>query len=157
MAELGWKPNFYIVSVSSSQGTVLEPAGLQNSVGLVTAMALKLAGDPSWDNDAGMKEFLAFMKQWNPEGNPLDSSVVLGYVSAQMIELILKNCGDDLTRENLLKQATNIKNHTFSLLLPGVTVNVTPDNFSTFSTFRTARFDGKRWAIFGEPINAGAK
>ena len=157
VAELGWKPNFYIVSVSSSQGTVLEPAGLQNSVGLVTAMALKLAGDPSWDNDAGMKEFLAFMKQWNPEGNPLDSSVVLGYVSAQMIELILKNCGDDLTRENLLKQATNIKNHTFSLLLPGVTVNVTPDNFSTFSTFRTARFDGKRWAIFGEPINAGAK
>ena len=157
VAELGWKPNFYIVSVSSSQGTVLEPAGLQNSVGLVTAMALKLAGDPSWDNDAGMKEFLAFMKQWNPEGNPLDSSVVLGYVSAQMIELILKNCGDDLTRENLLKQATNIKNHTFSLLLPGVTVTVTPDNFSTFSTFRTARFDGKRWAIFGEPINAGAK
>ena len=139
---------------------MLEPAGLQNSVGLVTAMALKLAGDPSWDNDAGMKEFLAFMKQWNPEGNPLDSSVVLGYVSAQMIELILKNCGDDLTRENLLKQATNIKNHTFSLLLPGVTVTVTPDNyatFSTFSTFRTARFDGKRWAIFGEPINVGAK
>ena len=157
VAELGWKPNFYIVSVSSSQGTVLEPAGLQNSVGLVTAMVLKLAGDPSWDNDAGMKEFLAFMKQWNPDGNPLDSSVVLGYVSAQMIELILKNCGDDLTRENLLKQATSIKNHTFSLLLPGVTVTVTPDNYSTFSTFRTARFDGKRWAIFGEPINAGAK
>ena len=157
VAELGWKPNFYIVSVSSSQGAVLEPAGLQNSVGLITAMALKLAGDPTWDNDAGMKEFLAFMKQWNPDGNPLDSSVVLGYVSAQMIELILKNCGDDLTRENVLKQATNIKNHTFSLLLPGVTVNVTPDNYSTFSTFRTARFDGKRWAIFGEPINAGAK
>ena len=157
VAELGWKPNFYIVSVSSSQGAVLEPAGLQNSVGLITAMALKLAGDPTWDNDAGMKEFLAFMKQWNPDGNPLDSSVVLGYVSAQMIELILKNCGDDLTRENVLKQATNIRNHTFSLLLPGVTVNVTPDNYSTFSTFRTARFDGKRWAIFGEPINAGAK
>jgi len=157
VAELGWKPNFYVVSVSSSQGAVLEPAGLQNSVGLVTAMALKLAGDPSWDNDPGMKEFLAFMKQWAPEGNPVDSSVVLGYVSGQMIELILKNCGDNLTRENVLKQATNIKNQSFGLLLPGVTVNVTPDDYSTFSTFRTARFDGKRWAIFGEPIHATAK
>jgi ABC-type branched-subunit amino acid transport system substrate-binding protein len=157
VAELGWKPNFYIVSVSSSQGTVLEPAGLQNAVGLITAMALKLAGDPTWDNDAGMKEFLAFMKQWAPEGNPLDSSAVLGYVSGQMIELILKNCGDNLTRENVLKQATNLKNVQFGLLLPGVTVNVSPDDYSTFSTFRTARFDGKRWAIFGEPINATAK
>ncbi len=157
VAELGWKPNFYVVSVASSQGAVLEPAGLQNAVGLITAMALKLAGDPTWDNDPGMKEFLAFMKQWHPEGNPVDSSVVLGYVSGQMIELILKNCGDNLTRENVMKQATNIRNQTFGLLLPGVTVNVTPDDFSTFSTFRTARFDGKRWAIFGEPIHAGAK
>jgi ABC-type branched-subunit amino acid transport system substrate-binding protein len=157
VGELGWKPNFYVVSVSSSQASVLEPAGLQNSTGLITAMALKLAGDPTWDNDAGMKEFLAFMKQWNPEVNPMDSSAVLGYVSGQMIELILKNCGDNLTRENVLKQATNIRNQSFSMLLPGVTVNVTPDDYSTFSTFRTARFDGKRWAIFGEPIHATAK
>lgn len=157
VGELGWKPNFYVVSVSSSQASVLEPAGLQHSTGLITAMALKLAGDPTWDNDAGMKEFLAFMKQWNPDGNPVDSSAVLGYVSGQMIELILKNCGDNLTRENVLKQATNIRNQSFSMLLPGVTVNVTPDDYSTFSTFRTARFDGKRWAIFGEPIHATAK
>lgn len=157
VGELGWKPRFYVVSVSSSQATVLEPAGLQNSTGLITAMALKLAGDPTWDNDPGMKEFLAFMKQWMPEGNPMDSSSVLGYVSAQMIEHILKNCGDNLTRENVLKQATNIKGLSFGLLLPGVTVNVSPDDYSTFQTFRTARFDGKRWAIFGEPINATAK
>ncbi len=154
VGELGWKPNFYIVSVSSSQGTVLEPAGLQYSTGLITAMALKLAGDPTWDNDPGMIEFLAFMKQWMPEGNPMDSSSVLGYVSGQMIALILKNCGDNLTRENVLKQATNMKNVHFGLLLPGVSVNVSPDDYSTFSTFRTARFDGKRWAIFGEPIDA---
>jgi ABC-type branched-subunit amino acid transport system substrate-binding protein len=157
VGDLAWKPNFYIVSVSSSQASVLEPAGLQNSTGLITAMALKLAGDPTWDNDAGMKEFLAFMKQWYPEGNPVDSSAALGYVSGQMIELILKNSGDNLTRENVMKQATNIRNQQFGLLLPGVTVNVTPDDFSTFSTFRTARFDGKRWAIFGEPIHAGSK
>ena len=157
VGELGWKPHFYVVSVSSSQATVLEPAGLNNATGLVTAMALKLAGDPTWDNDPGMKEFLAFMKQWMPEGNPMDSSSVLGYVSAQMIEHILKNCGDNLTRENVLKQATNIKGLSFGLLLPGVTVNVSADDYATFSTFRTARFDGKRWAIFGEPINATAK
>jgi ABC-type branched-subunit amino acid transport system substrate-binding protein len=157
VGEMGWKPNFYVVSVSSSQASVLEPAGLQNSTGLITAMALKLAGDPTWDNDPGMKDFLAFMKQWSPDGNPMDSSAVLGYVSGQMIELILRNCGDNLTRENVLKQATNLRNQTFGVLLPGVTVNVTPDDYSTFSTFRTARFDGKRWAIFGEPIHATAK
>jgi len=157
VAELGWKPQHYIVSVSSSQGAVLEPAGLQNSVGLVTAMALKLAGDPSWDNDPGMKEFLAFMKQWAPDQNPSDSSTVLGYLVGQMIETILKACGDDLTRENVLKQATNLRNREFGLLLPGIKVNVTPDNYATFDTFRTARFDGKRWVIFGEPIHAGAK
>ncbi len=157
VAELGWKPQHYIVSVSSSQGAVLEPAGLQNSVGLVTAMALKLAGDPSWDNDPGMKEFLAFMKQWVPDQNPSDSSTVLGYLVGQMIETILKACGDDLTRENVLKQATNLRNKEFGLLLPGVKVNVTPDNYATFDTFRTARFDGKRWVIFGEPLHAGTK
>ena len=157
VAELGWKPQHYIVSVSSSQGSVLEPAGLQNAVGLVTAMALKLAGDPSWDNDPGMKEFLAFMKQWVPDQNPSDSSTVLGYLVGQMIETILKACGDDLTRENVLKQATNLRNKEFGLLLPGVKVNVTPDNYATFDTFRTARFDGKRWVIFGEPLHAGSK
>lgn len=157
VAELGWKPQHYIVSVSSSQGSVLEPAGLQNAVGLVTAMALKLAGDPSWDNDPGMKEFLAFMKQWVPDQNPSDSSTVLGYLVGQMIETILKACGDDLTRENVLKQATNLRNKEFGLLLPGVKVNVTPDNYATFDTFRTARFDGKRWVIFGEPLHAGTK
>lgn len=155
VGELGWKPQHYIVSVASSKAAVLEPAGLQNSVGLVTAMALKLAGDPTWDNDAGMKEFLAFMKQWYPEGNPADSSNVLGYLVAQMIEQILKQCGNELTRENVLKQATNIRNPPFGLLLPGVQVNVTPDNYATFNTFRTARFDGQRWVIFGDPILAG--
>ena len=157
VADLGWKPNHYIVSVSSSQGGVLEPAGLQNSVGLVTAMALKLAGDPSWDNDPGMKDFLKFMKEWFPEGNAVDSSVVLGYTTAQMIEHILKTAGDNLTRENVLKVATNVRNLSFPLLLPGVAVNVTPDNYATFNTFRTARFDGKRWVIFGEPITAEVK
>src|SRR5690606_10505345 len=129
----------------------------QNSVGLITAMALKLAGDPTWDNDQGMKDFLKFMKEWFPDGNPVDSSVVLGYTTAQMIELILKRAGDNLTRENILKVATNMKAETFPLLLPGVTVNVTPDNYATFTTFRTARFDGKRWVIFGDPIDASAK
>jgi len=156
VAELGWKPNHYIVSVSSSQGGVLEPAGLQNSVGLVTAMALKLAGDPTWDNDPAMKDFLEFMKKWFPEGNPVDSSVVLGYVTGHIIVHILRNCGDNLTRENVLKQATNIRSVAFPMLLPGVTVSVTPDDYSTFNTFRTARFDGKRWAIFGDPITADA-
>ncbi len=157
VAELGWKPNHYIVSVSASQEQVLEPAGVQNAVGLITPMALNLPEDPSWAKDAGVKDYLKFMKEWFPEGNPLDSGIVLGYTTGQMIEHILKTSGDNLTRENVLKSATNIHNLTFPMLLPGVTVNVTPDDYSTFNTFRTARFDGKRWVIFGDPIVADVK
>ncbi|MEI8302943.1 MAG: ABC transporter substrate-binding protein [Burkholderiales bacterium] len=157
VAEIGWKPHHYIVSVSSSQGTVLEPAGLDKSVGLITAMAFKLAGDPTWDNDAEMKEFLKFCKEWFPEGNPTDASVVLGYVTAHMMVHILKSAGDNLTRENILKVSTNVRGLKLPLLLPGVQVNITPDDYSTFNTFRTARFDGKRWALFGDPIVADGK
>ena len=117
----------------------------------------RLAGDPTWDNDAEMKEFLKFCKEWFPEGNPMDASVVLGYVTAHMMVHILKNAGDNLTRENILKVATHVRGLKLPLLLPGVQVNISPDDYSTFNTFRTARFDGKRWALFGDPIIVDGK
>jgi ABC-type branched-subunit amino acid transport system substrate-binding protein len=157
IADLGWKPTHFIVSVASSIGGVLQPAGLQASTGLITALSTKVVGDPAWDDDEGVKNYLAFMKEWYPEGNPIDGSNQIGYLSAQFAEIILKNCGDELTRENLLKQATNLSGISLPLLLPGITVSVSPDDYSTFSTFRLAKFDGKTWKFFGENISTASK
>ncbi|MBR0899947.1 ABC transporter substrate-binding protein [Bradyrhizobium tropiciagri] len=157
VADLGWKPTHFIVSVASSIGGVLEPAGLEASTGLMTALATKVVGDPAWDTDKGVQDYLAFMKQWYPEGNPIDGSNQIGYLSAQFTAIILKNCGDELTRENLLKQATNISKVSLPLLLPGITVSVSPTNYSTFDTFKLAKFDGKTWKFFGENISTASR
>jgi hypothetical protein len=130
---------------------------LEASTGLITALSTKVVGDPAWDDDEGVKNYLAFMKEWYPEGNPIDGSNQIGYLSAQFAEIILKNCGDELTRENLLKQATNLSGISLPLLLPGITVSVSPDDYSTFSTFRLAKFDGKTWKFFGENISTASK
>ena len=152
--DLVWKPTHFIVSVASSIGGVLEPAGLEASTGLITALATKVVGDPAWDSDPGVQDYLAFMKQWYPEGNPIDGSNQIGYTSAQFTAIILKNCGDVLTRENVLKQATNINKVSLPLLLPGLPVSVSPTDYSTFDTFKLARFDGKTWKFFGENLSA---
>jgi ABC-type branched-subunit amino acid transport system substrate-binding protein len=157
IADLGWKPTHFIVSVASSIGGVLEPAGLEASSGLITALSNKVIGDPAWDNDQGVKDYLAFMKEWYPEGNPIDGSNQTGYGSAQFTAIILKNCGDELTRENVLKQATNLTDISLPLLLPGITLSVTPTDYSTFSTFRLAKFDGKTWKFFGENISTASR
>lgn len=154
--DLGWKPTHFIVSVSSSIGGVLEPAGLEASKGLITALSNKIVGDAAWDNDQGVKDYLAFMKEWYPDGNPIDNNVQIGYESATATEVILKNCGDDLTRANLLKQATTFKDISLPLLLPGITIAISPTDYSTFNTFKLARFDGKAWVFFGENISAAA-
>jgi ABC-type branched-subunit amino acid transport system substrate-binding protein len=157
IADLGWKPTHFIVSVASSIGGVLEPAGLEASTGLITALSNKVIGDPAWDSDQGVKDYLAFMKEWYPEGNPIDGSNQTGYTSAQFTAIILKNCGDELTRENVLKQATNLIDVSLPLLLPGITVSVTPTDYSTFSTFRLAKFDGKTWKFFGDNISTASR
>ncbi|UFX47529.1 ABC transporter substrate-binding protein [Bradyrhizobium sp. 41S5] len=157
VADLGWKPTHFIVSVASSIGGVLEPAGPEASTGLMTALATKVVGDPAWDTDKGVQDYLAFMKQWYPEGNPIDGSNQIGYLSAQFTAIILKNCGDVLTRENLLKQATNLSKVSLPLLLPGITVSVSPTDYSTFDTFKLAKFDGKTWKFFGENISTASR
>jgi branched-chain amino acid transport system substrate-binding protein len=157
IADLGWKPTHFMVAVSSSIGGVLQPAGVEASTGLITALSGKVVGDPIWDDDQGVKDYLAFMKEWYPEGNPIDGTNQTGYGSAQFAEIILRNCGDELTRENILKQATNLSNISLPLLLPGITVAVSPTDYSTFSAFRLARFDGKTWKFFGENITTAEK
>lgn len=136
---------------------MLQPAGIEASTGLITALSGKVVGDPAWDNDQGVKDYLAFMKEWYPEGNPIDGSNQFGYTAAQFMEIILRNCGDELTRENVLKQATNLSKISLPLFLPGITVSVTPEDYSTFSIFRLAKFDGKTWKFFGENISTAGK
>ena len=153
-AELGWKPLYYVVSVSSSIKTVLEPAGVENAIGLVTAVATKIPADPRWADAPDMKEFLAFNKQWNQGADPNDGSVGTGYMSAWLTVKVLEMCGNNLTRENLMKVVTSLKDVVMPLALPGVTLTITPDNYSGYQKLQIMRFDGKTWEPIGPVISA---
>ena len=156
-AELNWKPLHYIVAVASSIKTVLQPAGVENAVGLVTAISSKIPADPRWDNDKDVQEYMTFMKEWNNNADPNDGSNTTGYNSAWLTEYVLRKCGDNLTRENLMKVVANMKDVQLPLALPGVTISSTPDNFSLFDKLQISRFDGKTWEPIGAVIEAGAQ
>ena len=146
--ELGWNVQHILLSGVSGISTVLRPAGLAASTGAVTALWLKSPEDPIWDADDGMKEYRAFMKEWAP--NEAIESSVFEYSTAQMIVEILKNCGDDLSRENLINQATHVRGLQLSMFLPGVTINISPSNRIGWKKARMARFDGSRWLLLDE-------
>ncbi|HYM01568.1 MAG TPA: ABC transporter substrate-binding protein [Stellaceae bacterium] len=154
--DIGWKPMHILASVASSIGAALEPAGLDKSVGLITAVAWKTPGDPTWANDKGMQDYLAFLKKWYPEANPADAGNAVGYTAAQLIVEIVKRCGNDLTRESILKQATSINELGLPLLLPGITVSYGPTNYSGFHQLRMQRFDGKSWVLFGDVLSVAS-
>jgi ABC-type branched-subunit amino acid transport system substrate-binding protein len=148
--ELGWKVQHVLLSGVSGIAAVMRPAGLAASTGAVTAFWLKSSEDPMWETDAGMREYRAFMKEWAPNEEVEDS--VFPYSTAQIIVEILKNCGDDLSRENLIRQATNIRGVQLPLFLPGLTINVTPKNRIAWRKARMARFDGTRWVLLDDVI-----
>jgi ABC-type branched-subunit amino acid transport system substrate-binding protein len=154
IAELGWKPVYFISSVSSSIKSVLEPAGLEESKGLLTALAFKTPTDPRWQNDDDVKEYRAFLEKWFPKGNLGDVNNVIGYISAFTTVKVLQMCGDDLTRENLLKQATTLKEVQAPLLLPGITINTRPDRYAPYTQMQVARFDGTSWVPEGPLLSA---
>jgi hypothetical protein len=151
---MGWRPLHYIVSVASSIKSVLIPAGVDNSVGLVTAVAAKTPGDPRWKDSEDVKNYLAFMKEWNGGSDPDDQSAVTGYISAWLTVETLKRCGDDLTRENLMKVVTSITDQEIPLLLPGVTVSISPEDYSPYGKLQVTQFDGKTWQPVGPVIDA---
>ncbi|HVI64127.1 MAG TPA: branched-chain amino acid ABC transporter substrate-binding protein, partial [Bradyrhizobium sp.] len=109
--------------------------------------------DPQWDNDAGMKQFLDFLAKDFPEGNKLDASVVVGYGVAQTLVQVLKQCGDNLTRENIMRQAANLKDFRTEVLLPGVMINTSPSDFAPISQLQLERFKGERWELFGDVVS----
>jgi branched-chain amino acid transport system substrate-binding protein len=153
VASLGWQPTFIINSNSSSVGGTLEPAGLENAKGLITARWEKNVTDPAEAEDEGIKDYKAFAQKYMPRLNLEDATAVPGYNNAAAIEHVLKLCGDNLTRENLLKQATNLKDYTPPLILKGVKVYNSSDNYDAFHNLQLAQFDGKQWAGMGDMIS----
>ncbi len=149
---LDWKPMFFLTNVSISVGAVLQPAGLENAVGIITTQYLKDPADPAWDNDAGMKEFKAFMAKYLPGADITDAGYFFGWGVSNTMLAVLKACNGDFSRANVLKQATSIHDLELPALLPGLKVNTTPSNYHPILGLQPAKWDGKSWARFGEVI-----
>ena len=147
-AEIGWKPVHYLNSVSASVNAVLAPAGLENSKDILTTLYAKDPTDPQFANDPAMKDWSAWMKKYYPSGNIADAFNVYGYNVAQTLVQVIKQCGDNLTHENIMKQAASL-DLTLPMLLPGVNIKTGPDDFYPIEREQLARFDGKTWILFG--------
>jgi branched-chain amino acid transport system substrate-binding protein len=155
--DIGWKPLHLLNNVSISIGTVLKPAGLEASKDLITVRYAKSYDDPQFKNDQGMKDWVAFMQKYYPEGNLHDDFNIYGYSVAQTLVHVLKQCGNDLSRANVMKQAANIKELSLPLLLPGIKINTSPTDFYPIEQEQLAKFDGERWMLFGEIYDASKK
>jgi branched-chain amino acid transport system substrate-binding protein len=154
LAEMNWTPLHIVSNVSSSVGGVIKPAGFENAQGILSANYAKDASDPQWDNDPGMKKFVEFLAKYAPDANKLDGSVVYGYGAAQTMVQVLKQCGDDLTHENVMKQAASLKNFNPDMLLPGITINTSATDFAPIKQLQMERFKGDKWELFGEIISS---
>jgi branched-chain amino acid transport system substrate-binding protein len=153
LAEMDWHPLHIVSNVSISIGSVIKPAGFENSQGILSANYAKDGSDPQWDNDPGMKNFYAFLEKYYPDGNRLDASVVYGYGVAQTLVQVLKQCGDDLTRANVMKQAANLKDFEPDTLLPGIKINTSPTNFAPIRQLQMMQFKGEKWELFGDILS----
>jgi ABC-type branched-subunit amino acid transport system substrate-binding protein len=154
VAEIGWKPLHFLNNVSASVGSVLKPAGFENSQDIISADYLKDISDSTWNSDPGMKDFVAFMNKYFPDGDKLDHGTIVGYGVAQTLVQILKQCGDDLTRANVMKQAASLKDFRTEVLLPGVQINTSPTDFAPISQLQLEKFKGEKWELFGDVISA---
>jgi len=153
MGEIGWKPTHFLNNVSASIGSVIKPAGYENAQDIISAAYLMDATDPQWKDHPGMKAFDDFLAKQFPEGNRLDGSVMVGYNVAQTLVQVLKQCGDNLTRENVMKQAASLKDYTSTNLLPGIKINTTATDFAPIEQLQLMRFKGERWVLFGDIIS----
>jgi branched-chain amino acid transport system substrate-binding protein len=149
-AEIGWKPAHFLNNVSASVGAVMKPAGFENGQDIISSAYLKDPTDPQWKNDAGMKAWNEFLDKHYPEANRADGSVMFGYTVAQGLVQVLKQCGDDLTRENVMKQAASLKNLELGGLLPGIKVNTSPTDFAPISQLQLMKFKADTWELFGD-------
>ncbi len=153
LAQLNWKPVHLLGVGSSSIGAVLVPAGVENSRGLISASSFKEAGDPTWSDDEGMKRWVALMDHYYPSGDRKSIFTTYGYSAAELLVQVLQQCGDDLSRENIMRQAANLKDVRLDLLLPGLSISTSRTDYRVVKEFRMMRFTGERWEPFG-PIVA---
>lgn len=149
VAEIGWKPTHFLTSISISMGAVMRPAGLENGQGIISAAYLMEATDDRWKDYPEMREWNAFMDKYLPDANKADWMNVFGYVAAQALVHVLQQCGDDLSRENLMKQAASMKNVRFKLMLPGIFANSSDKNFFPVRQLQMVRLNGQKWEPFG--------
>jgi len=149
--DLNWKPMFFVAQ-GYSLGAVMEAAGPENAVGLLSAWCLKDPTDPIWDGDPGMKEFKAFMAKYLPDANIKDGAYIGAYSLTRTLQYVLEKCNGDFSRANVMKQATNIKNLVIPTLLPGITVNTSPTDYRSVNAMQLVQWDGKSWRRFGEII-----
>jgi branched-chain amino acid transport system substrate-binding protein len=155
IGELKWNPIHFLTNVSVSVGSVMKPAGYQNSEGILSAAYLKDPKDPQWKNDPAMNEWRAFMTKWYPEGDQEDAATVFGYGIAKGLEQVLRQCGDDLTRENIMRQAANL-NFEIGIYVPGTRIKTSPTDFAPLEQLQMMRFKDESWELFG-PIMSGEK
>jgi branched-chain amino acid transport system substrate-binding protein len=153
VAEIGWKPTLFLASISNSVGAVLKPAGLDNSKGIISSSYLKDPTDPTWKDDPAIKEWSAFMDQYFPDGDKTSVFTIFGYASAQTLVQTLQQCGDDLTRANIMKQAGNLHHFELGVLLPGISINTGPTDHYPIEEMQLSRFNGRYGELFGKPIS----
>jgi branched-chain amino acid transport system substrate-binding protein len=151
--DVGWKPTHYLSNVSISVGSVLEPAGLEKSQGIISADYRKDASDPRWKDDAGYQQWLAFMQKYMPDADLKDNNYPYGMMVAMTMVQVLKQCGSDLSRENIMKEAANLHDLEMPMLLPGIKLNTSADNFAPIKQMQLQRFDGKSWGLFGDVLS----
>jgi branched-chain amino acid transport system substrate-binding protein len=154
-AEIDWKPLHLLNNVSNSVGSVLKPAGLDAAKGILSTGYLKDPTDITWKDDAGFKKWSEFMAKFYPDGDRTSSFTAYGYTVAQTLQQVLKQCGDDLTRENVMKQAANLKDLELDMLLPGIKINTSANDFFPIEQMQMMRFNGERWELFG-PVLSGS-
>jgi branched-chain amino acid transport system substrate-binding protein len=155
-AEIGWKPLHFLNNVSASIGSVIKPAGMENAQDIISSQYLKDPTDAQWKDDAGMKAWNEFLDKYYPEANRADASVMYGYSVAQTLAHVLKACGDNLTRENVMKQAASIKDLELGGLLPGIKINTSATDFAPISSVQLIKFKGETWERFGEILSDDA-
>ncbi|MBY0330906.1 MAG: ABC transporter substrate-binding protein [Acetobacteraceae bacterium] len=154
--DIGWRPLHYLTNVSISAGTVMNPAGAEKGIGIITSAYLKDPTDPAWREDGGMRDWRAFMARWFPEGDLLDASNVYGYGAAITLVQVLRQCGRDLTRESLMREAANLRDLEVPILLPGIRVSTSPTNFRPIRQMQLARWTGTTWERFGDVLEGAA-
>ena len=152
VGELGWKPRFFLANTASSVASVLKPAGLEFAKGIISTAYLKDPTDPTWNTDPAVVKWRAFMDKYYPDGDKTNANNLYGYVEAEAMMQVLKQCGDNLTRENVMKQATSLKNFHSDLMLPGIMVNTSADDYFPIEQMQLMKFNGEAWELFGDVI-----